>query len=75
MSIWILKPNSSCVPFYHQKSWATLIFSSHHLHHVAGLAQRVLAMQNGRIVRDVAPSPELLEMLKIDLAPEAGDNG
>lgn len=60
---------------YHQKHRATLIFSTHHLHHVAGLAQRVLAMQNGRIVRDVVPSPELLETLKINLSLEAGDNG
>jgi len=57
---------------YHQKHRATLIFSSHHLHHVVGLAQRVLAMQNGSIVRDGALSPEFLEALKADFALKVG---
>ncbi|SHL02810.1 ABC transporter ATP-binding protein [Rhodothermus profundi] len=38
---------------HQQQRHATILFTSHHLNEVVGLAQRILVMQDGRIVRDV----------------------
>ena len=56
---------------YRERSGATILFTSHSLEEVFGLARRVLVMEEGRIVRDVFAADKTRAELEAYFAMEA----
>ncbi|WP_397547128.1 ABC transporter ATP-binding protein [Rhodothermus marinus] len=56
---------------YCERTGATMLFASHNLEEVSGLARRVLVMETGRIVRDVSVAGKTQAELQAYFAMEA----